>query len=245
MVLELRDVHVAYGSVQALAGVSLRVEAGELVALLGPNGAGKSTTLRAISRLVPLARGSILLDGGVPLHQRAPEAVVRLGVVQVPEGRQIFPELTVEENLWAGAFTRRNRAAIRRDLEAVYQRFPRLKERRHQLGGTLSGGEQQMLAIGRALMARPRLLLLDEPSMGLSPRLVEEVFAIIDGLHREGVAILLVEQNAHMALQVADRAYVLENGRVVLAGTARDLASREDVWGAYTGLRGGAGSALG
>ncbi|HEY8415934.1 MAG TPA: ABC transporter ATP-binding protein [Thermaerobacter sp.] len=238
--LELNDVHVHYGSVRALGGVSLRVDAGELVALLGPNGAGKSTTLRAISRLVPVHRGTILLDGAIPLHQRSPEAVVRCGVVQVPEGRQIFPELTVEENLWVGAFTRRNRAEIRRDLEAVYQRFPRLKERRHQLGGTLSGGEQQMLAIGRALMARPRLLLLDEPSLGLSPRLVEEVFAIIDALHRDGVSILLVEQNAHMALQVANRAYVLENGRVVLSGTARELQSREEVWSAYTGLRAGA-----
>ncbi|EKP95303.1 ABC transporter ATP-binding protein [Thermaerobacter subterraneus] len=235
--LELKDVHVSYGSVRALEGISLQVGSGELVALLGPNGAGKSTTLRAISRLVPLRRGAIVLDGAVPLHRDPPEGVVRRGVVHVPEGRQIFPELTVEENLWTGAFTRRHRAEIRQDLEAVYQRFPRLKERRHQLGGTLSGGEQQMLAIGRALMARPRLLLLDEPSMGLSPRLVEEVFTIIGDLHREGVSILLVEQNAHIALQVAGRAYVLENGRVVLSAPARELRSREEVWSAYTGLR--------
>ena len=234
--LRVEGIDVLYGSVRALTGVSLTVEQGELVALLGPNGAGKTTTLRAISRLVPISRGAITVDGVGPLHLRSPEAIVRCGIVHVPEGRQIFPELTVEENLWVGAFTRRDRAGIRRDLEAVYERFPRLRERRHQLGGTLSGGEQQMLAIGRALMARPRLLLLDEPSMGLSPRLVEEVFEIIRSLHRDGVAILLVEQNAHMALQIADRAYVLENGRIVLAGRADELRRREEVWSAYTGL---------
>ncbi|MFO7254711.1 MULTISPECIES: ABC transporter ATP-binding protein [Limnochorda] len=235
--LEVKDLTVRYGGVVALHRLSLQVEAGEIVTLLGANGAGKSTTLRAISGLVPPAGGQIRLDGEevtrLPAH-----ALVERGVAHVPEGRKVFPTLTVEENLNLGGYTRRrHRHALAEGRDRVYQLFPRLKERRHQLAGTLSGGEQQMLAIGRGLMASPRLLLLDEPSLGLAPKLVVEIFRTIKAINRQGVAVLLVEQNARLALHVAQRGYVLETGRLVLEGMAHELQGDPQVREAYLGGR--------
>jgi branched-chain amino acid transport system ATP-binding protein len=232
--LDLQRVHVHYGPIQALKGISLTVESGEIVTLLGANGAGKTSTLRAISGLVRPSAGRILLQD-VDLAHRKPHEIVALGVGHVPEGRRIFPRLSVEENLRLGAFTVRDRAEIARRQEYVFSLFPRLAERRHQAGGTLSGGEQQMLAIGRALMMQPRILLLDEPSMGLAPVLVESIFEVIQRLNRDGTTILLVEQNARMALEVAHRGYVLETGRIVLSGPAAELAADPRVQAAYLG----------
>ncbi|HEY6000938.1 MAG TPA: ABC transporter ATP-binding protein [bacterium] len=234
--LELRGVAAGYGAIQALAGVELSVGAGEIVTLIGANGAGKTTTLMAISGVVRARAGEILLEGR-PIHGLAPAEIVRLGVVQVPEGRRIFPRLSVAENLEMGAFLRRDPAGVRRDREAVWALFPVLAERRAQPGGTLSGGEQQMLAIGRALMAAPRLLLLDEPSLGLAPLVVRQIFETIGRMNRErGTTILLVEQNAHLALQVAHRGYVLENGSIGLRGSGAELLADPDVRRAYLGL---------
>jgi branched-chain amino acid transport system ATP-binding protein len=231
--LEIRDLHVYYGEIAALTGISLSVEKGEIVALLGNNGAGKTTTLRALSGLLVPRAGDIALEGkslsGIPPH-----AIVRKGIAHVPEGRRVFNRLTVRENLEMGAYSRSD-SRVGADLDRVFQLFPRLAERRLQVAGTLSGGEQQMLAIGRALMANPRLLLLDEPSMGLAPVLVEQIFETVQDINREGTTILLVEQNAAMALDVARRAYVLETGTVVLSGAAADLAQDPDVRRAYLG----------
>ncbi|MFN3336479.1 MAG: ABC transporter ATP-binding protein [Thermomicrobium sp.] len=232
--LELQRVHVHYGLIQALKGVSLMVEQGEIVTLLGANGAGKTSTLRAISGLVRPSAGRILLQD-IDLTHRKPHEIVELGVGHVPEGRRIFPRLSVEENLRLGAFTVRDRTEIARRQEYVFTLFPRLAERRKQPGGTLSGGEQQMLAIGRALMMQPRILLLDEPSMGLAPVLVESIFEVIQHLNRDGTTILLVEQNARMALEVAHRGYVLETGQIVLSGSAAELANDPRVQAAYLG----------
>ena len=234
--LELRGVNVFYGAVQALREVSLRVDEGEIVTLIGANGAGKSTTLMAMSGIVPPRRGEILFAGR-PIHGLAPDRIVRLGLCQVPEGRRIFPELTVAENLDMGAFLRRDRQGIERDREELYELFPILHQRRLQPGGNLSGGEQQMLAISRALMARPRLLLLDEPSMGLAPLITRQIFEIIKTINRErNTTVFLVEQNANLALQTADRGYVLENGRIALQGQAQALLNNENVQKAYLGI---------
>jgi len=234
-VLELRSVCTRYGPVQALWDVSLTVGAGELVCLLGGNASGKSTTMKTILGLVHPFRGEILFQER-PIQRWSPAQVVRAGIAPVLESRRIFPELTVYENLLMGAYTREDRPAIRRDIDGMYARFPLLRERRTQLGGTLSGGEQQMLAIARALLARPRLLVMDEPSMGLSPLFVEKTFEIIQGLHREGIGILLVEQNANMALAIADRGYVLQTGRIVLADTAQNLVNHPMMRKAYLEL---------
>ncbi len=231
--LEVRDLVAGYGAITAVKGVSLVVEQGEIVTLIGSNGAGKSTTLRAISGVIRPRSGAILFEGGrldrVPAHR-----VVRLGVSHVPEGRGVFHTLTVYENLLMGAYVRTGEA-VEADLERVYRLFPRLKERLKQQGGTLSGGEQQMLAMGRALMAHPRLLLLDEPSMGLSPVLVETIFATVQAIRDEGATVLLVEQNALMALEIADRAYVIESGTIVLSGTGAALSNDDSVRRAYLG----------
>ncbi|MGH9177346.1 MAG: ABC transporter ATP-binding protein [Acidimicrobiales bacterium] len=234
MLLELSDVHVHYGKVHALKGVSLTVDAGEIVTLIGGNGAGKSTTLKTISGLRPLTSGSIRFKGkeivGVPAHR-----LVERGLSQAPEGRGIFPGMSVMENLEMGAYARKDKAAVGRDLERVFGLFPRLQERRRQPGGTLSGGEQQMLAIARALMAGPEVLLLDEPSMGLAPKLVAQIFDIVTEINRQGTTILLVEQNAAQALRRANRAYVLETGRVVRSADAAALLDDESVKAAYLG----------
>ncbi len=232
--LRLEDVHVAYGAIRAVKGISLEVQDRELVALVGSNGAGKTTTLRAVSGLFRPRAGSIQYDGA-DLTRLAPHEIVARGISQSPEGRQIFGSLTVRENLMLGAVRRKDRAALGDDLDRIFDLFPVLKERIGQSGGTLSGGEQQMLAIGRALMARPRLLLLDEPSLGLAPLLVQRIFDVVARLKAEGVTILLVEQNARKALEVADRAYVLETGRIVLQGPARELAANPEVERAYLG----------
>lgn len=223
-----------YGPVEALKGVSLEVQQGEIVTLIGANGAGKSTTLRTISGLVRPTQGSIRYEGR-ELSNTAPERIVAMGIAHVPEGRRVFPLMTVMENLELGAFTRSDAGAVREDLERVFTLFPRLAERRAQLAGTMSGGEQQMLAIGRALMARPKLLLLDEPSMGLAPLIVENIFGIIQEINAEGTTVLLVEQNANLALSVADKGYVLETGRIVLSDSASELLENEDVRKAYLG----------
>ena len=232
--LELRALSVRYGSVQALRGISLEVQAGELVTLLGSNGAGKSTALRAISRLVPASGGCLLWRGAdlaaVPAHR-----TLRLGIGHCPEGRRLLSRQTVVRNLELGAFLRRDRAGIAGDLERCYSLFPRLAERRQQLAGSLSGGEQQMLAIARALMGRPELLMLDEPSLGLAPKLVAEVMAILAELHQGGQTILLVEQNAQAALDIADRGYVLEAGSLTLTGSARELSANPTLRAAYLG----------
>ena len=232
--LEILDLKVSYGAIKALDGVSLSVPQGAIVALLGANGSGKSTTIRAITGLAAVQSGDILLDGrslkGLPPHE-----VVRRGVAVAPEGRRVFSNLSVHENLLLGGYIRRDKETLARDLEAIYQTFPRLAERRKQPAGTLSGGEQQMLALGRALMSRPRLLLLDEPSLGLAPLLVKEVFHIVVQLNRRGVTILLVEQNAAAALKIAGYAYVLETGRVVLAGTGAELLEHPHLQDAYLG----------
>jgi len=234
--LELRQISTFHGNIQALSEVSLRVEPGEIVTLIGANGAGKTTTLMSISGLGPPRRGEIFFKGQ-PIHHLSPDAIVRQGISQVPEGRHIFPELTVGENLAMGAFLRRDQRAIRQDREALYELLPILASRRRQLGGTLSGGEQQMLAIARALMARPKLLLLDEPSMGLAPLVTGQIFAMISQVnHQQRTAILLVEQNAHLALRVADRGYVLENGRIVIEDSAAALLANPAIQQAYLGI---------
>jgi branched-chain amino acid transport system ATP-binding protein len=232
--LEVKDLSVSYGAIRALHGVSFHVNEGEVVTLIGANGAGKSTTLRTISGLLPVDSGEVIYDNE-PITGEEASRIVRRGVIHVPEGRRIFSPLTVRENLEMGAFTRTDRAEIQETMEHVFQLFPRMKERLAQTGGTLSGGEQQMLAVGRALMAKPKLLLMDEPSMGLAPILVEEIFDIIREISQEGVTILLVEQNAHMALSVADRGYVLETGAIELEGSAEELAANPQVQAAYLG----------
>ena len=237
--LRLSEVDVFYGMVGALRGVAMEVREGEIVALLGANGAGKTTTLRAISGVVRPASGSIEF-GGRPIHGLSPERIVSLGIVQAPEGRQVFPELSVKENLLIGTYSRRDRARIPQDFAHVYEHFPVLEEREAQPAGTLSGGEQQMLAIGRALMASPKVLLLDEPSLGLAPMVTRQIFQIIKALNAEGTTILLVEQNARLALAACDRAYILETGRMVLSGPGRELLESEEVKRSYLG--GGAGS---
>jgi branched-chain amino acid transport system ATP-binding protein len=233
--LELQNIQSFYGSIQALHGVSLEVNQNEIVTLIGANGAGKSTTLRTVSGLLRPRVGAVLFEGEA-IHQRPPHEIVSLGICQVPEGRRIFPRMTVRENLEMGAFARRDKAAIAADMDRVLALFPRLQERLTQRGGTLSGGEQQMLAIGRALMSSPRILLLDEPSMGLAPILVETIFETLREIHRQGGTILLVEQNALMALEIAHRAYVLEAGRIVLQGSAADLRNNEAVQRSYLGI---------
>jgi branched-chain amino acid transport system ATP-binding protein len=234
MMLKIENLHVFYGAINALQGISFHLEKEEIVALIGANGAGKSTVLNTISGILRPREGSVCFEGQ-EIHHVPPQDIVRKGVVQVPEGRKIFSRMTVTENLEMGAYTHPSRATITRDMEAVFERFPRLRERRNQLGGTLSGGEQQMLAIGRGLMAHPTLLILDEPSMGLSPLLVEQIFDIIQDINEQGTSILLVEQNAQMALAIADRAYVLETGKIVMQGTGNDLLKDPSVIEAYLG----------
>ena len=232
--LKIDNLHVYYGAIHAIKGIGLEVNQGEIVTLIGANGAGKSTTLRTISGLLKPREGTISFEGesigGVPAHE-----IVKRGISQVPEGRRIFADMTVMENLDLGAFTRSDKDGIKADLKTVFERFPRLEERKEQLAGTLSGGEQQMLAMGRALMSRPRLLLLDEPSMGLAPLLIREIFSIIVDINKTGTTVLLVEQNANMALSIAHRAYVLETGRITLSGAAKELAASEEVRKAYLG----------
>jgi branched-chain amino acid transport system ATP-binding protein len=233
--LEVNDIHTYYGNIHALKGISLTVDKGEIVTLIGANGAGKTTTLRTISSLLKPRKGNVVLEGEV-ISDIPPHDLVYKGVAMVPEGRGVFARLTVAENLDMGAYSRTDKAAIQQDLDWVYTLFPRLKERRTQVSGTLSGGEQQMLATGRALMARPRLLLMDEPSMGLAPILVEGIFDTVKQINEEGTTILLVEQNATMALGVAHRGYVLQTGGIVLSDTAANLQSNEMVQKAYLGI---------
>ena len=233
MLLEVKDIQVYYGAIHAIKGVSFEVNEGEIVTLIGANGAGKTTTLDTIAGLLRSRGGDIVFQGESIAH-KAPHLIVKDGLALVPEGRRVFAQMTVEENLEMGAFTRTN-STVEPGLEKVYELFPRLKERRRQIAGTLSGGEQQMLAMGRALMSAPKLMMLDEPSMGLAPILVEQVFDIIQSLHKAGTTILLVEKNAQMALSIADRAYVLENGKVSLSGTGEELAKSEQVQKAYLG----------
>ena len=232
--LEVKDLNVFYGAIHALKGISLTVGDGELVSLIGANGAGKTTTLHTISGLLTAASGSVMLDG-TDLQKVPANTIINLGLAHVPEGRHVFARMTVEENLRMGAYTIRDQTKIAENMEKVFAHFPRMKERRRQLAGTLSGGEQQMLATGRALMTDPKIVLMDEPSMGLSPLLVKEIFAIIQELHKSGITILLVEQNAKMALAVADRAYVLETGTISMEGKASDLAADDRVRKAYLG----------
>ena len=235
MLLEIREASVNYGKVSAIRNISMAVPDGGIVTIIGGNGAGKTTTLRAISGLERLNSGEIRFDGE-RIDQLAPDRIVARGIAHVPEGRRVFPGLTVEENLRTGAFLRRDRAAIEADLEATFDRFPRLRERRVQLARTMSGGEQQMLAIGRALMAKPRLLLMDEPSMGLAPIVVKEIARIIEEISAQGVPVVLVEQNAELALDLADYAYVLETGDLALEGPANELHDNEHVRAAYLGV---------
>lgn len=232
--LKIDNIDVYYGAIHALKGISLEVKEGEIVTLIGANGAGKSTTLRTISGLLKPKTGSITFLGQDIAGVRAHE-IVKKGISQVPEGRRVFAEMTVMENLDLGAFVRKDKAGIQQDLKHVFELFPRLEERKNQSAGTLSGGEQQMLAMGRALMSRPKLLLLDEPSMGLAPLLIKEIFNIIVDINKSGTTVLLVEQNANMALSIATRAYVLETGRITLSGSAQELAASEDVRKAYLG----------
>ncbi len=232
--LEVKNLEVFYGVIQALKGIDFEVKEGEIVTLIGANGAGKTTTMQSIMGLIPTRNSSIVFDGNditkVPCHK-----IVRMGMAQVPEGRRVFQELTVYENLLMGAYTQADSKTVKKDIEDIYEQFPRLCERKNQVAGTLSGGEQQMLAIGRAIMSHPKLLMLDEPSMGLSPLLVDQVFDIIKGLHERGITILLVEQNAEKALKIADRAYVLENGVIRYSGTGAELAGSEEIKKAYLG----------
>lgn len=232
--LKINDINVYYGAIHAIKGISLEVNEGEIVTLIGANGAGKSTTLRTISGLLKPRTGSIEFEGK-NIAGMAAQNIVKAGISQVPEGRRVFANMTVMENLDLGAFTRKDKAGIAQDLKMVFERFPRLEERKNQEAGTLSGGEQQMLAMGRALMSRPRLLLMDEPSMGLAPLLIKEIFSIIEDINKGGTTILLVEQNANMALSIANRAYVLETGRITLSGDAKELAASESVKKAYLG----------
>ena len=234
--LKLEKIEAYYGNIRALKGISIEVQEGEIITLIGANGAGKTTTLMSISGLVPPREGEIEFLGE-PIHGKSPDEIVGLGICQVPEGRRIFPFLTVTENLDMGAFLRKDKAEIKTDLEYIYELFPILAERRNQAGGTLSGGEQQMLAISRALMARPRLLLLDEPSLGLAPLVIKRIFQIIEKINTENrTTIFLVEQNANLALKVAHRGYVMENGRITLSDTAANLLSNEEVRRAYLGI---------
>ena len=232
--LQIKDIDVYYGNIQALRGISLEVNEGEIVTLIGANGAGKSTLLKTISGLLKPKKGSIEYLGS-NIDGKPAQSIVKAGISHVPEGRRVFANMTVEENLELGSYLRKDRDGIKKDLEHVYELFPRLHERRKQLSGTLSGGEQQMLAMGRALMSKPKLIILDEPSMGLAPLMVKNIFNIIEMINKEGVTVLLVEQNANMALSVADRAYVLETGSIVLAGTAKELQESEEVKAAYLG----------
>ncbi|MCB1870386.1 MAG: ABC transporter ATP-binding protein [Gammaproteobacteria bacterium] len=234
--LELRDVHTYYGNIQALKGISLEIKSGEIITLIGANGAGKSSTLMSICGVTPPRSGEILFRGE-PITQMGPDRIVALGVCQVPEGRHIFAQLTVQENLDMGAFLRTDKAEVKHDLEYVFSLFPILAERRFQAGGTLSGGEQQMLAMSRALMARPQLLLLDEPSMGLAPLIIRQIFEIIKKINREqDTTIFLVEQNANQALHIADRGYVIENGAITISDSAENLLANPDVQKAYLGI---------
>lgn len=239
--LEVKDLEVYYGVIQAIKGISFEVNAGEVIALIGANGAGKTTTLHTITGLIPAKAGSILFEGAdasqkpVDLLKTPAHKIVSLGMAHVPEGRRIFQQLTVYENLKMGAYTRKNKQEIEESLESVYKRFPRLEERKNQVAGTLSGGEQQMLAMGRALMSHPKIILMDEPSMGLSPIFVSEIFDIIREISESGATVLLVEQNAKKALSIADRAYVLETGNIVLSGDAKDLMNDDSVKKAYLG----------
>ncbi|MDN4527415.1 ABC transporter ATP-binding protein [Fictibacillus fluitans] len=232
--LKVEDINVYYGNIQALDDISLEIHEGEIVTLIGANGAGKSTLLKTVSGLLKPKQGKILYEGK-PINGKAAQTIVKQGISHVPEGRRVFANMTVEENLQLGAFLRKDKEGIKQDLERVYELFPRLLERLKQQAGTLSGGEQQMLAMGRALMARPRLLLLDEPSMGLAPLLVKTIFRIIEEINKAGTTILLVEQNANLALSIANRAYVVETGRIVLSGDAAELTSSEQVKMAYLG----------
>jgi len=232
--LKINDLHVFYGPIHALKGISLEVKEKEIVTLIGSNGAGKSTTLSAITGLVKSFAGSIVFND-VDITNMSPHKIVKMGISLSPEGREVFPALTVEENLMLGAYTRKNKREIDESFERVYDLFPRLKERTKQAAGTLSGGEQQMLAIGRALMSQPKLLLLDEPSMGLAPNLVAMIFDLIESINKQGTTILLIEQNANMAFSVAHRAYVLETGRIVISGSARELEGDDRVRNAYLG----------
>ena len=232
--LKLENINVYYGGIHALKDLSLSVRQGEIVTLIGANGAGKSTTLRTISGLNRPKTGEVIFEGN-KIHLVSPQEIVKRGLSQSPEGRRVFANMTVMENLELGAYIRNDKPEIKADYEKIFDRFPRLKERRNQAAGTLSGGEQQMLAIGRALMSRPRLLLLDEPSMGLAPLLVKEIFSIIKDINASGTTVLLVEQNANMALHIAHRAYVLETGRIVLEGPAHELANNEAIKKAYLG----------
>ncbi|MDP4089901.1 MAG: ABC transporter ATP-binding protein [Bacillota bacterium] len=232
--LQLKDVNVYYGVIHALKGINLHIEEGEIVTLIGANGAGKSTTLRTISGLEKMKSGSIVFEGK-DLGKTKASDIVSQGISHSPEGRRVFPQMTVLENLEMGAFARKDKAGVKRDFDRVFSIFPRLLERKQQIAGTLSGGEQQMLAIGRALMSKPRLLLLDEPSMGLAPLVVKEIFNIIKEINKEGTTVLLVEQNASMALKVASRAYIIANGEIELEGRAQDLLHDEKVKKAYLG----------
>lgn len=233
--LEVKDLKVNYGLIQAIKGISFDINEGELVALIGANGAGKTTILHTITGLIQPKSGSIIYDGKdltkVPGHK-----IVSMGMAHVPEGRRVFANLSVYENLKMGAYTRKDKEEIEKTLKMVYEHFPRLEERKNQMAGTLSGGEQQMLAMGRALMSNPKMILMDEPSMGLSPLLVKEVFSIIEYCHSQGITILLVEQNAKMALSIADRAYVLETGNITMSGDAKDMLENEEVKKAYLGV---------
>ncbi|NLY79694.1 MAG: ABC transporter ATP-binding protein [Lysinibacillus sp.] len=232
--LQVNNIDVFYGNIHALKNVSLEVNEGEIVTLIGANGAGKSTLLKTLSGLLKPKQGTILYNMQ-QIAGKPAQMIVKNGIVQVPEGRRVFANMTVEENLELGAFLRKDREGIKKDLQHVFELFPRLEERRKQLSGTLSGGEQQMLAMGRAIMAKPKLLLLDEPSMGLAPLIVQQIFEIIQTINKEGTTILLVEQNAHMALSIADRAYVIETGKIVLSGTAKELKESDQVRAAYLG----------
>ena len=232
--LEVKDLSVYYGVIQAIKDISFEVNEGEIVTLIGANGAGKTTTMQSIMGLIPARSGSVIYDG-TDITKMPGHKIVHLGMTQVPEGRHVFQELTVYENLMMGAYTQKDKAQIKADVEEVYTTFPRLGERRNQIAGTLSGGEQQMLAMGRAMMCHPKLLMLDEPSMGLSPLLVDQVFDIIKEYHRRGTTILLVEQNAGKSLAISDRAYVLENGKIAYSGTGKELAESDEIKKAYLG----------
>lgn len=232
--LEVKNLSVSYGAIEAVKDISFTVNDGEIVSLIGANGAGKTTTLHTITGLVPAKSGSVMYNG-VDLLKTHNNKIVTLGMAHIPEGRHVFTRMSVEENLEMGAFSLKDQSDLKKDLNMVYGLFPRLKERRNQKAGTLSGGEQQMLAMGRALMSHPKTILMDEPSMGLSPKLVKEIFSIIRKLHEQGITILLVEQNAKMALSIADRAYVLETGRITMEGDAKELLNNEQVRKAYLG----------
>ncbi|MBT2667514.1 ABC transporter ATP-binding protein [Bacillus sp. ISL-4] len=232
--LKIEDINVYYGNIQALKGISLSINEGEIVTLIGANGAGKSTMLKSISGLLKPKQGKIIYEGQ-SIGGKAVQSIVKMGISHVPEGRRVFANMSVEENLQLGAYLRKDKAGIKQDMEKVYELFPRLLERLKQQSGTLSGGEQQMLAMGRALMAKPRLLLLDEPSMGLAPLLVKQIFNIIEEINKTGTTILLVEQNANLALSIADRAYVVETGRIVLSGKSEELTASEEIKNAYLG----------